>query len=121
TEPVLATGGMIVPPTTYFERLQPVLQRHGVLLVVDEVITGFGRTGKAFASTAFGLRPDMLVLAKQLSSAYVPISALLMGEHVYGGIRDARGSEALGTGFTYSGHPVAAAVALETLSIYEER
>ncbi len=121
-EPVLVSGGMIVPPASYFEKVQAVLKRHDVLFIVDEVICGFGRTGRMFACETFGLEPDMLVLAKQLSSAYLPISALLVNQAVYEQIK--HGSDLhvlLGTGFTYSGHPVAAAVANETLDIYEER
>ncbi len=121
-EPVLASGGIIVPPRGYLRKVQDVLERHDVLFIADEVICGFGRTGKMFACETFGLAPDMLVLAKQLSSAYQPISALLVNEKLYEGIRSGCGTEGVfGSGFTYGGHPVAAAVANETLDIYEER
>ncbi|HEX8745065.1 MAG TPA: aminotransferase [Thermoleophilaceae bacterium] len=121
SEPVLGAGGLVVPPRAYFDRLQEVLRRHDVLFVVDEVITGFGRTGRMFGSETFGLRPDMLVLAKGLSSGYLPISALLVSDELAALLVE--GSRTLGAfshGFTYSGHPVAAAVALEALAVYEE-
>ena len=120
-EPVMGAGGAITPPRTYFEKIQAVLKKHDVLMVADEVITGFHRTGNTFACETYGIKPDILVIAKQLSSAYLPISAVMMNEKVYGGIRD-YGTEngILGTGFTYGGHPVSAAVALETLKIYDD-
>ena len=98
-----------------------MLAKYDVLMVADEVITGFFRTGRRFACETFGIRPDILVVAKQLSSAYLPISAVILNEKVYGPIRELSGKNGiLGTGFTYSGHPVPAAVALETLKIYDE-
>jgi len=121
-EPVMGAGGVLVPPPTYFEKIQAVLKKHDVLLVADEVICGFGRTGNAWGSQTFGLEPDMLTCAKQLSSGYLPISALMMTEKVYQVIRENAGRiGVLGHGFTYGGHPVACAVALEVLRIYEER
>ncbi|WP_118184383.1 aminotransferase [Paraburkholderia phosphatilytica] len=120
-EPVMGTGGVIVPPAGYFDKVQAVLRRHDILFVVDEVICGFGRTGHYWGSQAFGLEPDMLTCAKGLSSAYQPISALLVNETLYQTIAsqtDALGG--FGHGFTYGGHPVAAAVALETLALYDE-
>jgi 4-aminobutyrate---pyruvate transaminase len=119
-EPVQGAGGVIVPPPGYFERVQAILKRHDVLFVADEVICGFGRTGNWWGSDTYGIRPDLVTCAKQLSSAYLPIAALLMSEAFYQVLADQ--SEALGmlgTGYTYGGHPVAAAVALETLKIYE--
>jgi 4-aminobutyrate--pyruvate transaminase len=121
-EPVMGAGGVIVPPATYFAKIQAVLDRYDVLLVVDEVICGFGRTGNMFGTETFGIRPDMMTLAKGLSSGYQPISALLVNERVYGPIAEESGRiGVLGHGFTYGGHPVAAAVAVETLKIYQER
>ena len=120
-EPVMGAGGVILPPATYFEKIQRVLRRHDVLFVVDEVICGFGRTGNLWGSQTFDLEPDMLTMAKALSSGYLPIAAVQVNEKVYRGIAEgthARGT--LGHGFTYSGHPVPAAVALETLAIYDE-
>ncbi|KOV74870.1 class III aminotransferase [Streptomyces sp. AS58] len=121
-EPMLGAGGIIVPPPGYYGRVQDVLARHDILFIADEVITGFGRTGSMFATTEFGLSPDMITLAKGLSSAYLPISAVMVSDRVVEAI--ANGSNAVGAfghGFTYSGHPVAAAVARETLAILTER
>ncbi len=121
-EPVMGAGGVILPPRGYFEKVQEVLARHDVLMIADEVICGFCRTGSFWGSQTYGIRPDMLTCAKALSSAYLPISALLISEPIYEVLREqSRRHGALGTGFTYGGHPVSAAVALETLRIYEER
>ncbi|MGI9394361.1 MAG: aminotransferase [Boseongicola sp.] len=120
-EPVMGAGGGIVPPKTYFEKTQAVLNKYDVLIVSDEVITGFYRTGNAFGCQTYGLKPDIMLIAKQLSSAYLPISAVIVNEKIYGPIRDFSGENGmLATGVTYSGHPTAAAVALETQKIYEE-
>ncbi len=121
-EPVMGAGGVIVPPTTYFEKIQKVLRKHDVLLVADEVICGFCRTGNLWGSQTYNLRPDMISCAKALSSAYMPIAALMISEPIFQAM--VRQSEKLGLfghGSTYAGHPVAAAVALETLDIYRER
>ena len=121
-EPLMASGGCIVPPPTYYEKIQAVLRRYDVLLVADEVICGFGRLGTMFGCESFGISPDMITMAKQLSAAYQPISALMINETIYSAV--VAESEKIGTfghGFTYGGHPVATAVALETLKIYEER
>ncbi|WP_207478138.1 aspartate aminotransferase family protein [Arenibaculum pallidiluteum] len=121
-EPVMGAGGVIVPPRTYFEKVQAVLRRHDVLMIADEVITGFGRTGSLFGSETYGIRPDIMTVAKALSSAYVPIAAVLVSEPVYETVAAQSGRVGtFGHGYTYSGHPVAAAVALETLAIIEER
>ena len=120
-EPVLGAGGAVLPPATYFEKMQAVCRKYDVLMVSDEVITGFHRTGNTFGCQTFGFEPDIVVVAKQLSSAYLPISAVIMNEKVYGPIRDfSETNQVLGTGFTYGGHPVSAAVAVETLKIYYE-
>ena len=120
-EPVMGAGGVIVPPKGYFQRVQQVLRKHDILFVADEVICGFGRTGNMWGSETYGIRPDMVTCAKQLSSAYVPISAVMVSEDIYGVLRDYSGRLGVfGTGFTYSGHPLTAAVALETLRIYED-
>ncbi len=121
-EPVMGAGGVLIPPTGYFEKVQQVISKHDMLFIADEVICGFGRTGNMWGSQTFGLRPDMLTTAKQLSSAYAPISAVMVNQRVYDILL--QGSNEIGTfahGFTYSGHPVSAAVALECLKIYEER
>lgn len=121
-EPVMGVGGVIVPPETYFEKVQAVLREYGVLFIVDEVICGFGRTGNMFGSETFGLRPDLMCCAKALSSAYLPISATFVSEPIYRAmVAESEKIGVFGHGYTYSGHPVAAAVALETLDIYEER
>ena len=121
-EPVMGAGGVLVPPKGYFEKVQLVTSKHDMLFVADEVICGFGRTGNMWGSQTFGLRPDILTTAKQLSSAYAPISAVMVNRKVYDVLL--AGSEEIGTfahGFTYSGHPVSAAVSLECLKIYDER
>ena len=121
-EPVMGAGGVLVPPRGYFAKVQEIARKHDMLFIADEVICGFGRTGRMWGSQTFGIRPDMVTTAKQLSSAYAPISAVMVNEKVYEVL--VRGSDQVGTfahGFTYSGHPVSAAVALECMNIYEER
>ncbi|ABC22841.1 aspartate aminotransferase family protein [Rhodospirillum rubrum] len=121
-EPIMGAGGVVLPPKGYFEHIQAVLKKYDILLVADEVICGFGRTGQYWGSQTFGLKPDILTCAKALSSAYMPISAVLVTEEVYKPLRDNSGKiGTFGHGYTYSAHPVAAAVALETLAIYDER
>ena len=120
-EPVMGAGGVIVPPATYFDRVQPILKKYDILFVVDEVICGFGRTGHMFGSQTFNLQPDIMTLAKALSAGYVPISANLVSGKLYE-ILLAQSDKLgiFGHGYTYSSHPVPAAVALETLKIYDE-
>ncbi len=121
-EPIMGAGGVIVPPKTYFAKIQAVLKKYDVLMIADEVICGFGRTGKMFGTETFGIKPDIMTMAKALSSAYLPISATIISEALYQAFLSQ--SDKIGTfahGYTYSGHPVCAAVALETLKIYEER
>lgn len=121
-EPVMGAGGVVVPPATYFEKIQAVLRKHDVLMVADEVICGFGRTGNAWGSQTYNIKPDIMTCAKQLSSGYLPIAGVLIADHIYQVFREqSERHGALGMGYTYGGHPVAAAVALETLRIYEER
>ena len=121
-EPVMGAGGVILPPATYFERIQKVLKKYDVLMIADEVICGFGRTGNMWGSHTYDIRPDMVTCAKQLSSGYLPIAALMISGDMYDVFKDqSRKHGALGMGYTYGGHPVCAAVALETLKIYEER
>ena len=120
-EPVMGAGGVIVPPASYFEKIQAVLRKYDVLFVADEVICGFGRTGNYWGSQTLGIKPDILTCAKALSSSYLPISAVMVNDRVFQA--PAEESHKIGTfghGFTYSGHPVPAAVALETLKIYDE-
>ena len=121
-EPLMGAGGVIVPPEGYWSAIQAVLAKHDILLIADEVICGFGRTGNMFGSITYDMRPDIMTLSKQLSSSYLPISALLINDRVYQPIADE--SKVIGTfghGVTAAGHPVAAAVALENLAIIEER
>lgn len=121
-EPVMGAGGVIVPPKTYFPKIKAVCQKYDVLCVADEVICGFYRTGNAWGSITMDYAPDILTCAKALSSAYLPISAVMVSDKVYQGIADNSAKiGSFGHGYTYSAHPVAAAVALETLKIYEER
>ncbi len=121
-EPVQGGGGAITPPRGYWAAIQAVLHRHGILLVADEVICGFGRTGHMWGSETYGMRPDMISCAKQLSAAYQPISALMIGPHIHEAMMAAsRANGSFGHGYTYGGHPVACAVAIETLKIYAER
>jgi len=121
-EPIQGAGGVILPPRTYFEKVQAVLRKYDVLFIADEVICGFGRTGNMFGSETYQLQPDIMTMAKALSSAYLPISAVVINEKVYRALRDNSGKiGTFGHGYTYSGHPVSAAVAVETLKIYEER
>jgi 4-aminobutyrate---pyruvate transaminase len=121
-EPLMGAGGVIVPPQGYFARIQPILKKYGILLVADEVICGFGRTGNMWGSQTLDVRPDILTCAKALSSAYLPISAVMVTEELWQSM--VAQSEKIGTfghGYTYSAHPVPAAVAIETLKIYAER
>ena len=116
-EPIQGAGGVIVPPAGYFKHIQEICRRHDILFVADEVITGFGRTGQWFASQTMELEPDMMALAKGLTSGYVPMSAVMVGDRVANKLV-ADGGEFY-HGFTYSGHPVAAAVALANLELIE--
>jgi putrescine aminotransferase len=116
-EPIQGAGGVIIPPPGYWAEIQRICRRHDVLLIADEVICGFGRTGRWFGSDSFAIEPDLMTVAKGLSSGYLPIAALMLGQRVGDAIAEA--GEEWAHGFTYSGHPVAAAVALENLRIIE--
>jgi L-2,4-diaminobutyrate transaminase len=118
-EPVQAAGGVIVPPAGYFEAIEPVLRRHDVLLIADEVVTGFGRVGAWFASERFGIKPDLITVAKGITSAYAPLSACIVSEEVWRVLSDDGGARAFGHGYTYTAHPVCAAAALANLDILE--
>jgi len=121
-EPVMGVGAVLVPPRTYFEKIQAVLSKYEILFIADEVICGFGRTGSMWGSETFGIRPDIVTTAKGLSSAYLPISAVLVNEPIYRALAEESGKiGTFGHGYTNSGHPVCAAVALEVLKLYEER
>ncbi|HVP28703.1 MAG TPA: aminotransferase [Myxococcota bacterium] len=117
-EPVQGAGGVIVPPLGYWARVQEICRRYDVLLVADEVITGFGRTGRWFGCETYGIEPDFMTIAKALTSGYLPLSAAVVGPRVARRIAESGGRFA--HGFTYSGHATAAAVALETLRILRE-
>jgi L-2,4-diaminobutyrate transaminase len=117
-EPVMGAGGVVPPPRGYFEKVQRVLRAHDVLMIVDEVICGFGRLGRMFGSEVYGIEPDLITVAKQLTSGYFPLSACLVSEEIWSALRD--GSPEIGPfahGFTYSGHPVGAAAAMANLDI----
>ncbi len=119
-EPVMGAGGVIVPPRGYFPKMQAVLRRHDILMIADEVICGFGRTGNYWGSQTLDIQPDTITMAKAITSAYMPLGAITVSEPVYEGLVEE--SKKLGVfahGFTYSGHPVAAAVAVKTLEIYD--
>jgi putrescine---pyruvate transaminase len=118
-EPVQGAGGVIVPPADYFPRVREICDRHDVLLVADEVITGFGRTGEWFGLTHWGVRPDVVTFAKGVTSAYLPLGGMLVTEAIARTIKDAPASERWMHSSTYAGHPVCCAVALRTLEILE--
>ncbi len=122
TEPVQGAGGAIIPPAGYFPAMMAVLNRHGIGMIDDEVVCGFGRTGNWFGCQTYGYQPDSMSLAKGLSSAYIPISAVLLSPELSQIVEDeAKNIGTLGHGFTYTGHPVAAAVALKAIEIYQRR
>ncbi|KFC70870.1 Adenosylmethionine-8-amino-7-oxononanoate aminotransferase [Bosea sp. LC85] len=119
-EPVLGTGGITPPPEGYWQAIQPVLRKYDVLLIADEVVTGFGRVGTPFGSHLYGIEPDLITVAKGLTSAYFPLSAAIVGEKVYKVLED--GADRVGAfshGYTYSGHPIGAAAANAVLDIVE--
>jgi 4-aminobutyrate---pyruvate transaminase len=121
-EPLMGAGGVIVPPNTYWDRVQEVCRKYDVLIVADEVINGFGRLGTMFGCESFGIKPDILVCSKQVTSSYLPLAAVLISDAIYQAMADQ--SDRLGTfghGYTTSAHPVTTAVALENLAIIEER
>ncbi|MEO8093625.1 MAG: aminotransferase [Pseudolysinimonas sp.] len=119
-EPVMAAGGVIVPPETYFAKVQEVLDRYDVLLIADEVVNGFGRLGVPFGSDAVGMRPDLMTVAKGITSAYIPLSAVLVSEKIWKVLLDGSAKYgSFGHGYTYSAHPLAAAAAMTNLDIIE--
>ena len=118
-EPIQGSGGVLVPPKGWVKAVRDLCTEYEVLFVADEVITGFGRTGPLFACEDEGIVPDLMTIAKGLTSGYVPMGAVMMRDHVYETIADGAGAKAIGHGFTYSAHPVSAAVALEVLALYE--
>ncbi|MBL6946204.1 MAG: aminotransferase class III-fold pyridoxal phosphate-dependent enzyme [Rhodospirillales bacterium] len=120
-EPLMGAGGAVPPPVGYFAKIQEVLDKYDVLMVADEVICGFGRTGQMWGSQTFGIQPDIITSAKALSSGYAPISAVIISAPIAEALIGTTEKYGIfGHGFTYSGHPLGAAVALETLRVYEE-
>jgi putrescine aminotransferase len=117
-EPIQGAGGVIIPPSTYWPEIQRIVDKYGILLVADEVICGFGRTGQWFGSEYYGIRPDLMPIAKGLSSGYLPIGGVMVGDRVAEVMAD-KGGE-FHHGFTYSGHPVACAVACAAIKILRE-
>ncbi len=120
-EPVSGSTGVLVPPVGYLEKLRAITEKHGILLIFDEVITGFGRLGKAFASEYFGITPDMMTIAKGMTNATVPASGVVLKQDIYDGLMNGPewGIE-LAHGYTYSAHPLAVAAGLATLDVYKE-
>lgn len=118
-EPIQGSGGVLVPPDGWVKAMREVCTDLGILFVADEVITAFGRTGPLFACADEGIVPDLMTVAKGLTSGYVPMGAVLMSDHVYEVIAEGAGAKAVGHGFTYSAHPVSAAVGLAVLDLYE--
>jgi L-2,4-diaminobutyrate transaminase len=120
-EPVLGTGGIVPPPRGYWEKIQAVLRKYDILLVADEVITGFGRLGSMFGSDHYGIRPDLITIAKGLTSAYAPLSGVIVSEKVWRVLEN--GSESLGAighGWTYSAHPLCAAAGVANLELIDK-
>ncbi|MBY5717192.1 aspartate aminotransferase family protein [Rhizobium leguminosarum] len=118
-EPIQGSGGVLVPPKGWMKAMREFCRAHDILFVADEVITGFGRTGPLFACSEDEVVPDFMTTAKGLTSGYVPMGAVLMADHVYETIAEGAGAAAVGHGYTYSAHPVSAAVGLEVLKLYE--
>lgn len=121
-EPIAGSTGVLVPPLGYLQRLREICDRHGILLVFDEVITGFGRTGEAFAAGSFGVIPDMITMAKALTNGAQPMGAVAVRDRIYGTIVEAApdGATEFFHGYTFSAHPAACAAGLATLRIYEQ-
>ena len=120
-EPVLGTGGIVPPPEGYWPAIQKVLDRHDILLIADEVVTGFGRLGTMFGSDHYGMRPDLITCAKGLTSAYAPLSATIVGQRVWDVLM--RGTDengVLGHGWTYSAHPIGAAAGIANLALIDK-
>jgi L-2,4-diaminobutyrate transaminase len=119
-EPVLGTGGIVPPPEGYWQEIQKVLTKYDILLISDEVVCGFGRTGEEFGAHKYGMQPDLVTIAKGLTSAYLPLSGVIVGDKVWKVLEDGTGEYGpIGHGWTYSGHPLGAAAALANLEIIE--
>ncbi|AGT08280.1 aspartate aminotransferase family protein [Paracoccus aminophilus] len=121
-EPIMSAGGVLPPPEGYWARVQEICRKNDILVVADEVITGFGRLGTAFGSDFYGIKPDLMTLSKQITSSYQPLAAVMISDEVYRVIAENSGKiGTFGHGYTASGHPVATAVGLENVKIIEER
>lgn len=118
-EPVIGAGGVIIPPENYFREIRDICDEHGILFIADEVITGFGRTGKMFGLENWGVVPDVMTIAKGLSSGYIPIGGVVISDRIHNELKK-NSDGTLFHGFTYSGHPVACAVALKNIEIIEK-
>jgi beta-alanine--pyruvate transaminase len=118
-EPIAGSTGVLLPPRGYLQRLREICDRHGILLIFDEVITGFGRTGSAFAAQEFGVRPDMITLAKGLTNGCIPMGGVLVSKAIYEEFMKGPEGIELFHGYTYSAHPAACAAGLATLGLYE--
>ena len=116
-EPIQGAGGVIVPPSTYWPEIQRICDKHGILLVSDEVITGFGRTGQWFGCETMGTKPDLMTFAKGVTSGYIPLGGVMVGERVARVLIDEGGE--FNHGYTYSGHPVACAVGLANVRLIQ--
>ena len=120
-EPVLGTGGLIPPPDGYWEAIQAVLKKYDILLIADEVVTGFGRLGSPFGSTHYGIEPDIITIAKGLTSAYAPLSGSIISERVWKVLEDGTDEYGpIGHGWTYSAHPICAAAGVANLTLIDE-
>lgn len=120
-EPVLGTGGIVPPPAGYWEGVQAVLAKHDILLIADEVVTGFGRLGSMFGSTHYGLKPDIITIAKGLTSAYAPLSGSIIGQRVWKVLEHGTDENGVfGHGWTYSAHPIGAAAGVANLNLIDE-
>lgn len=118
-EPVQGAGGVLIPPEDYFQEIRELCDEYGILFIADEVITGFGRTGKMFGLKNWGVIPDMMTFAKGVTSGYIPLGGVVISDHIHDVLKE-KSKGTLFHGFTYSGHPTAAAVALKNIEIIEE-
>jgi len=119
-EPVLGTGGIVPPPKGYWEAIQPILEKHDILLIADEVVSGFGRLGSMFGSTHYGLKPDFITIAKGLTSAYAPLSGSIVSDKVWKVLEDGTDEFGpIGHGWTYSAHPIGAAAGIANLELID--
>ena len=120
-EPVLGTGGLVPPPAGYWDAIQPVLEKHDILLIADEVVTGFGRLGSMFGSDHYGLKPDLITIAKGLTSAYAPLSGSIVSERMWKVLEQGTDENGpIGHGWTYSAHPIGAAAGVANLKLLDE-